>query len=130
MCMGTDKLVVVCRLLNHEAPPPWLVRESIMSSREERLLVGCSNQWVVMGFPTGSVVKESACQCRRCRIDPWVGKIPWRRKWQPPPGDAKSWILLSMHIITLVFLLATSIEMRDPWRIGSQLLLPKSFVTF
>ena len=26
--------------------------------------------------------KLSACQCRRCRIDPWVRKIPWRRKWQ------------------------------------------------
>ena len=21
----------------------------------------------------------------RCRLDPWVGKIPWRRKWQPTP---------------------------------------------
>ena len=21
--------------------------------------------------------------CRRCRFDPWVRKIPWRRKWQP-----------------------------------------------
>ena len=21
----------------------------------------------------------------RCRFDPWVGKIPWRRKWQPTP---------------------------------------------
>ena len=20
------------------------------------------------------------------RFNPWVGKIPWRRKWQPPPG--------------------------------------------
>ena len=29
--------------------------------------------------------KESSCQCRRCRLDPWVGKIPWRRKWQPTP---------------------------------------------
>ena len=29
--------------------------------------------------------KESACQCRRCRFDLWVGKIPWRRKWQPTP---------------------------------------------
>ena len=26
--------------------------------------------------------KESACQCRRCRFNPWVGKIPWRRAWQ------------------------------------------------
>jgi len=32
--------------------------------------------------------KESICQCRRCRehrFDPWVGKIPWRKKWQPTP---------------------------------------------
>ena len=29
--------------------------------------------------------KESACQCRRRGFDPWVGKIPWRRKWQPTP---------------------------------------------
>jgi len=21
----------------------------------------------------------------RCRFDPWVGKIPWRRAWQPTP---------------------------------------------
>ena len=27
--------------------------------------------------------KESACQCRRRGFNPWVGKIPWRRKWQP-----------------------------------------------
>ena len=30
-------------------------------------------------------VKESNCQCRRCRFDPWVKKIPWRRKWQSTP---------------------------------------------
>ena len=29
--------------------------------------------------------KESMCQCRRCRFNPWVGKIFWRRKWQPTP---------------------------------------------
>ena len=32
--------------------------------------------------------KESICQCRRHkrhRFDPWVGKIPQRRKWQPAP---------------------------------------------
>ena len=26
-----------------------------------------------------------AFHCRRCRFHLWVGKIPWRRKWQPPP---------------------------------------------
>jgi len=32
--------------------------------------------------------KESACQCRSCRrliFYPWIGKIPWRRKWQSTP---------------------------------------------
>ena len=24
-------------------------------------------------------------QCRRPRFDPWVGKIPWRRRWQSTP---------------------------------------------
>ena len=30
--------------------------------------------------------RQSIClQCRRPGFDPWVGKIPWRRKWQPTP---------------------------------------------
>ena len=29
--------------------------------------------------------KESACQCRRCGFDPWVGKILWKGKLQPIP---------------------------------------------
>ena len=29
--------------------------------------------------------KEYACQCRRQRFNPWVRRIPWRRKWQPIP---------------------------------------------
>ena len=36
----------------------------------------------------GTSGKESACQCRGCkrhRFDPWAGKIPWSRKWQPSP---------------------------------------------
>ena len=29
--------------------------------------------------------KESICQCRTWWFNPWVGKIPCRRKWQPTP---------------------------------------------
>ena len=39
-----------------------------------------------MGFPGGASGKEPACQCRRHKkhgFDPWVGKIPWSRSWQP-----------------------------------------------
>ena len=42
-----------------------------------------------VGLPKWLSAKESACQGRRCRrpgFDPWVGNIPWRKKWQPTPG--------------------------------------------
>ena len=36
--------------------------------------------------PGGLDGKESIClQCRRPGFNPGVGKIPWRRKWQPTP---------------------------------------------
>ena len=38
------------------------------------------------GLPEQVSGKESTCQCRRCRFDPWVRKISWSRKWQPTPG--------------------------------------------
>ena len=40
-------------------------------------------------FPSGISGKESAHQSRRpnrCGFDPWVGKIPWKRKWKPTPA--------------------------------------------
>ena len=37
------------------------------------------------GFPRGSDTKESACQCKRPKFSPWVGKIPWRREWLTTP---------------------------------------------
>ena len=41
-----------------------------------------------IGVPGGTNGKEPACQCKRAkryRFDPWVGKIPWRKAWQPTP---------------------------------------------
>ena len=38
--------------------------------------------------PGGASGKEPACQCKRDKrwgFDPRVGKIPWRRAWQPTP---------------------------------------------
>ena len=43
---------------------------------------GTFSSW---GFPGGLMVIESAGQCRRHGFDPWVRRIPWRRKWQPTP---------------------------------------------
>ena len=56
---------------------------------------------MAVDFPGGASGKESACLCRRCkrlRFDPWLGKIPWRRAWQPAtyfclgnPMDRGTW---------------------------------------
>ena len=40
------------------------------------------------GLPRCLSGKESACQSRRfgrCRFDPRIRKIPWKKKWQPIP---------------------------------------------
>ena len=39
----------------------------------------------LQGLPWRLSGKESACQCRRPGFDPWVWRIPWRRKWQLSP---------------------------------------------
>ena len=44
-----------------------------------RLYFTCQN------FPWWLSGKESACQCKRHGFNPWAGKIPWDRKWQPSP---------------------------------------------
>jgi len=43
---------------------------------------------ITLGFPDRVRGKEPTYQCRRhkrCKFNPWVRKIPWRRKWQPTP---------------------------------------------
>ena len=42
--------------------------------------------WYRLGPPRWFSGNEPICQYRkyrRCRFNPWVWKIPWRRKWQP-----------------------------------------------
>ena len=43
---------------------------------------------VSLTSPEGSSGEEPACQCRRCKrcgLDRWVRKVPWRSAWQPAP---------------------------------------------
>ena len=40
------------------------------------------------GFQVALVVKNPSTNARdikRCGFNPWIRKIPWRRKWQPTP---------------------------------------------
>ena len=38
----------------------------------------------ILVFPVAQMVKNRP-QCGRLGFDPWVRKIPWRRKWRPSP---------------------------------------------
>ena len=44
----------------------------------------------LLGFPGDSVIKNPSANAGdsgdKSSINPWVGKIPWRRKWQPTPA--------------------------------------------
>ena len=59
-------------------------------------------------FPGGANSKEPVSQCRRYKrpgFDPWVGKIPWRRAWQPTPvflpGEShRQRYLVGLHGVT------------------------------
>ena len=51
-------------------------RETEKESEQE---LNSNNVERTVDFPGGSDSKESSCQCRRPRFDPWVRKIPWRR---------------------------------------------------
>ena len=53
-------------------------------------------EWGAIAFSAGGASgKELTCQCRRHKrhgFNPCIGKIPWRRKWQPTsallPGES------------------------------------------
>ena len=73
---------------------PWMEEPGKLQSMQLQSQTRLSNFTSLLhyrdqeGFLGGTSGKESACQCmrhRRSRLDPWVGKIPWRRAWQPIP---------------------------------------------
>ena len=60
----------------------------VQASQENKTVETLTTVGTTAGPGDGASGKEPACQCRRqrrCGFDPWVGKIPWRRKWQPTP---------------------------------------------
>ena len=78
----------------------WVGGNTIIKERHE-IRDECSNH----GLPRWCTGEESSGQCRRrkrLRLDPLVGKIPWRRAWQPTPvflpGESCGpWDLVYVH---------------------------------
>ena len=67
------KSAIVAYISNNHDDGGTVIIKIIKSELRERQL----------GLPWWLSDKESACQCRRCGFDPWVGKILWRRNGNP-----------------------------------------------
>ena len=60
--------------------------DSIFKSRDISLPTKVCLVKAMIFFPVGGSDGKASClQCGRPGFDPWVGKIHWRRKWQPTP---------------------------------------------
>ena len=85
MCSVTQSWPIFCDSMER-SPPESSVHEIFWA----RIL-----EWVAISYSRGTsqpkdgtCVSYISCQFRRCRrhgFDPWVGKFPWSRKWQPIP---------------------------------------------
>ena len=65
--------------------PPRLASSSQHPKAFAQSLLFFTLLWSSLGLPSWLSGKEPTCQSRRRRFNPWIGKMPWRRKWQPTP---------------------------------------------
>ena len=91
MCVGLNR-IQDCPPQRRENSPPrmlldlnWIVLallwvSSLLAYPEDFGLMNLHT-----GLPRWLSDKQFIWQFRRHAFDPWVEKIPWRRKWQPPP---------------------------------------------
>ena len=96
--LGRKKLHISFHLFLFLAPP-YPLQYSCLKNPTDRgawwvIVHGVEKNWTrlkllsmhsLYELPWWLSGKESTCQCRRCKFDPWVGKISWRRKWQATP---------------------------------------------
>ena len=65
--------------LNHQGGP------RLLDSRKLLSLKGFKKSYLISSASLVAQTVSVCLQCGRPGLDPWVGKIPWRRKWQPTP---------------------------------------------
>ena len=70
----------------------FLIHLSLFVHLKKFMLIKCLNTRLYkyknessLHSPSLSTQWRICLQCRRPRFNRWVGKIPWRKKWQPTP---------------------------------------------
>ena len=82
-CMGFSGDAAAATAKSHQSCPTFCnpIDGSPPGSSVPGIFQARTLEWVAISFSTGDASgKESVGQFKRCRFDPWVRKIPWRRK--------------------------------------------------
>ena len=84
-CASFCCVVLLCSVVADSLWPHMTV------AHQAPLSMGFSRQgileWVAISSSrrTSQTRQRICLQCRRPGFDPWIGKIPWRKEWQPTP---------------------------------------------
>ena len=70
--------------LGEEEEPPWVW--VYLPKKTPHWPLGSTADILICELPWWLRWLRIYLQCRRLEFNPWVGKIPWRRKWQPTPA--------------------------------------------
>ena len=88
VCLETGSWNLPCLVFFSDDLPKDISWGQVSFKALSNLWLLTALQHLFYGFPAGSVVENPPAMqgtFRRHRFDPWVGKIPWRRKWQLTP---------------------------------------------
>ena len=69
----------------NSALPKVYMGQDILSAYLFPFMLNQPGLALVIRLPRYFSGKESTCQCRRHMFHPWMGRILWRRIWQPTP---------------------------------------------
>ena len=97
--MATHSSVLAWRIPAKGEPGGLLSMESHRVGHDcINLAAAAAGAMALNGLPRWPSGKEPACQCRRHGFNPWVRKIPQKKKWQPThvflpgnPMDRQTW---------------------------------------
>ena len=83
-CIFVNKLVLSELEVFNRVPFRTRSPSLLWISSGQRLSYSFSSRYYSSWASLMAHWERIACQCRS-GLDPWVGKIPWRREWQPTP---------------------------------------------
>ena len=83
MCLWSSTIFAKIMFKIHVPPFCWWCSFALFSAPRLPTQDLPLNNTTDNGLPRWHSGEESTCRCWRLRLNPWIRKIPWRRKWLP-----------------------------------------------